>query len=108
MSVSLMFANGKGWEKHGKTVPTTNVGHAADGIGFWAGEQYITLEVEDVISCRTKADAREVNQGLHKAGWLSETIHDARVHETGALVEIFRNLENDQGVFCRAIYVRTR
>jgi len=107
---TLMFHNGKGWERAGTCKDGDNVGHAADGIGFYAGPfGYVSLGIGDQVECRTRAQKRAVNQGLHAAtGWTSySATFDVIKHVTGAVIRVHRHVRNEDGEKMWAVFERT-
>ena len=108
---SLMANNGKGWERIGEYDDGANLGHASDGIGFYAGPfGYVSLGVGDQVECRTRAQKKAVNQGLHAAtGWTSySATFNALKHANGAVIQVERHVVNGDGEKMWAIFRRVR
>lgn len=107
MSTHLMVGNGKGWDKVATCNRTANTGHAADGVGVALPDGFSTFELGTEYRAQAKADARTMNKAMNSQGWVAHTMLDTRIHESGAVVKIDRNIEVD-GVYYRAIYRRTK
>lgn len=105
MSIHIMVGNGRGWESRGRDVAGVSIGHAEDAIGFYAGPfGLVVMEPGTELVCRTRAQCKAVNEGMHAAGWISETNHDLRIHPCGATVEIERHGQDADGKFWARFY----
>ncbi len=107
MSSTIMVGNTTGWNKVGDIVVHANTGHASNMVGIMLEDELVQLEVGQYHDTHNLTEKREFNQAL-LIGWVAHVHANCRIHtETGAILEISRKFEDENGKWVRARYTRT-
>lgn len=108
MSSTIMVGNSSGWNAVGTRVAHANTGHGSDMVGISTPSGIVGLEVGEYLDAGSVQEKRTINAGLNVSGWIAHTLADCRVHvKTGAILEITRKFEDEDGKWVRARYTRT-